>query len=287
VSIDFALADATGVLADPCAQPLQGLGSGQVEALLHDARFYVANLHLTSSSGADVKVALDATTEQLSRGADTIALIDLRATSGCTSGSGSGHRSITGTVPAGDYVGLRLTLGVPEALNHVDPSDSQFAPLDNPTLAWDWTSGHKHLQLELAPKSAVTGQFAQGVLSPDGSRSTLQQFHLGSTSCSAQLRNGATEYYCTGVNTRDIRLAAFDPATQRVVLDLKALLGGLDLRADAGGSAVGCMSDAADPECLPLWTALGGSAAGGQIQPLGLETPWAVTSTSAIRAAAK
>lgn len=287
VSVEFALADASGVLDRPCSRPLQGLGSGQVAAQLFDVRFYVANLHLTTRAGVDVKVALDPGTEQLTRGADTVALVDLRDAAGCASGAGTGHRALTGTVPAGDYTGARITLGVPEALNHVDPNDSSLAPLDNATLAWDWTAGRKHFLLELAPQSEVTGAYAQGVLSADGSRSTMQQIHLGSTSCSAQLRNGTTQYSCTGVNTRDIRFAAFDPVSQRLVLDLKALLGPLDLRRDLGGSAVGCMSDLTDPECLQLWPAIGGSVTGGQIQPLSLETPWQTRADTAFRVAAK
>lgn len=287
VAIEFAVADATGVLANPCAQPLAGLGSTQVAARLFDLRFFVANVHLTTRSGTDVKVTLDANTEQLTRGADTVALIDLRDASGCASGAGTGHRAVTGTVPAGDYTGARITLGVPEALNHVDPNDSSLAPLDTPALAWDWAAGRKHFLLELAPQSSLTGAYTQGVLSADGSRSTLQQVHLGSVGCAAQLRNGVTEYFCTGVNTRDMRFTSFDAGSQRLVIDLKALLAGMDLQRDEGGSAVGCMTDLTDPECLLLWPALAGSVAGGAIQPLSLETPWLTTAASAFRSAAK
>ncbi len=288
VSIDFALADTTGVLAAPCAQPLQGMGSNARLARLHDARFYVANVHLVTRTGGLVKLTMDGNTEQLSLGPDSVALVDLRDATGCASGAGTGHKAITGTVVAGDYVGAQITLGVPEALNHVDPNDSSLAPLDNTDMGWDWTGGKKHLLIELDPQ-ASGGGYVGGIALAGGGTASRFSVHLGNTCTSRQETVGGTTrtvYECSIINTRDIRFAAFDPARERIVVDLASLLAGNDLTVDAGG-AIGCMSDATDPECLSLWPALGGATVSGSTQALGLATTWQSSATTTFRVAPK
>lgn len=48
----------------------------------------------------------------------------------------------------------------------------------------------------------------------------------------------------------------FDPAKQAVAINLATLLADVDLTRDEGG-AVGCMSSPTDPECAPIFSALG------------------------------
>lgn len=52
-----------------------------------------------------------------------------------------------------------------------------------------------------------------------------------------------------------IRLATFDPATQKVAIDLKALLAGNDITVNRAG-APGRMSGATDPECQSVFDAM-------------------------------
>ena len=52
-----------------------------------------------------------------------------------------------------------------------------------------------------------------------------------------------------------ITLPAFDPAQQKIAVDLKALLAGNDITRNQAGAA-GCMSGGTDPECAGVFQAL-------------------------------
>jgi uncharacterized repeat protein (TIGR04052 family) len=265
VALNFTAALGTTALASPCGAPLPGLGSTPVNAKLKDLRFYVSNLHLINAAGAEVKVTLAANANQLTRGADSVALIDLRDTTvqgDCA--PGNGHFTITGTVPAGSYTAVAFTLGVPETLNHVDPFDVSNAPLDNLDLGWDWTGGKKHLQVEINPENATTpGSYVNGITRPGSAAATTFALHLGNTGCA---NPAAGVYSCDNINTRDIHFHNFNLATQRIAVDLQALFAASNLQRDLG-EAVGCMSSATDPECANLWPVLGAtfSAAGANV----------------------
>ncbi len=79
--------------------------------------------------------------------------------------------------------------------------------------------------------------------------------HFGSTGCKGNPLTGEIAS-CLAPNRIAVRFDNFDPARQHVVLDLAALLSGVDLTHDAGG-ATGCMSGLTDPECAPLYEAAG------------------------------
>jgi hypothetical protein len=79
--------------------------------------------------------------------------------------------------------------------------------------------------------------------------------HLGSTGCRGDATKGEITS-CANPNRIPVKLASFDSARQRVVLDLKPLFAGIDLGKDQGFST-GCMSGPADPECAPMFENLG------------------------------
>lgn len=79
--------------------------------------------------------------------------------------------------------------------------------------------------------------------------------HLGSTGCRGDAVKGEITS-CANPNRIPVKLASFDSARQRVVLDLKQLFAGIDLGKDKGFST-GCMSGPADPECAPMFENLG------------------------------
>ena len=62
---------------------------------------------------------------------------------------------ITGTVPAGTYVGLKASVGVPEVMNH-SAAVGGVAPLDNTAILWSWQSGRKFTKIELNPVGGIT-----------------------------------------------------------------------------------------------------------------------------------
>lgn len=251
VVIEFAAK--AGDAAVACGTPIAGLGTTSARAELRDLRFYVSEPALIDADGKTVPLRLDPGHWQT----PALALIDLADDAGACAArkSAATNARLAGTAPAGDYRGLRFTVGVPAALNHSDYA-AAAPPLDVQAMAWSWQAGRKFMQVELDPAGGVArsgGNAAPG-------RSFL--FHLGATGCKGNPATGQT-VHCERPNRVAVRLDGFDPARHRVVLDLAALHAGSNLREDRGG-ALGCMSAIADPECASLFRALGIDLASGR-----------------------
>lgn len=253
VSISFAAVNGTTPVS--CASQVTGMGTTGVTADVKDLRFYITNLNLINDKGVDVPVKLDANAFQLTQGSETVSLIDLEdGTGACaTNGTAATNAVITGTVPAGTYVGLKASLGVPENMNHsaVSAADGGVPPLDSTSLLWSWQSGRKFTRIELNPVG--------GLAKPDGTTIPTYNLHLGSTGCTPKTDAAGTPIpnsgTCTNLNLADFSLPAFDFSTQKVALDLRQLFGTSDLTKENGG-APGCMSGATDPECPVIFNEL-------------------------------
>ena len=147
VAIAFALtADGKEV---GCGAPLGGLGSGHVEAKLHDARFYLYGVKLIDAKGARTPVAL---AQNIWQYAD-LALLDFKDARGggapCSESAPAKNTTVTGTAPAHAYVGLEFSVGVPVegqaegktvALNH-GAMETAAPPLDVVAMGWSWQAG--------------------------------------------------------------------------------------------------------------------------------------------------
>lgn len=244
----------TGDTPVSCGQPLVGLGRSAAQAELRDLRFYVSELALIRRDGSAVAVQLTAgsgASEPWQN--EALALIDLADGNGaCTPGSPATNHQVRGLVPAGAYAGLRFTVGVPHALNHSDVASAD-APLDLQAMAWAWQAGRKFMQVEINPTAGVARRGAAT------GRSFL--LHLGATGCKGNPVSGET-VACARPNRMQVLLPAFDSTRQQVVLDLAMLYAGSDIEHDGGG-ALGCMSGPGDPECAPLFQALGMDLASG------------------------
>jgi uncharacterized repeat protein (TIGR04052 family) len=243
VSIDFtAVAGATAVR---CGSALAGLGRGGATAQLKDARFYVSNVMLVRADGVEVPLLLDANDDwNLSAGGDRVTLIDLEdGTGACSEGTAALNASIKGTVPAGRYLGVKATMGVPFALNHSD-TVTAARPLDVQAMAWSWQSGRKFAKIELTEPDGAAGSWPAKTFN----------VHLGSTGCTGNPASGQT-VSCKAPNRMAFALAAFDPATQKLAVDVAALLAGTDITVNLAGAA-GCMSGGTDPECLHVFEAM-------------------------------
>ncbi len=235
-----------------CSTTLETLGSTGGRARLTDLRFYISNVHLLGANDAETPVTLAANDFQLTEGSNSVALVDLEDGS-CANGTSlttTTHVAITGTVPEGTYTGIGMTLGVPEALNHSDFATAK-APLNIQAMAWNWQGGRKHAKIEISPENpTAAGTFTGGVNVYDESGAqtgTIDQFllHLGATGCTG---TNAAGYTCTTPNQKPFHLHAFDPATQRISVDLKKLFANNRIDENRGGPA-GCMSGPTDPEC--------------------------------------
>ncbi|WP_406625623.1 MbnP family copper-binding protein [Acidovorax sp. SDU_ACID1] len=253
VSIRFAAM--TGTEPVRCGKTISGLGKPASSAELRDLRFYVSDVALIDEAGRPEPLRL--TPGEWQRG--QVALIDLADGQGaCATAGSQTNPEITGTLPAGRYRGLRFTVGVPHNLNHSDYASAD-PPLDVQAMAWAWQVGRKFMQFEINPVGGVvrtTSGAAPG-------RSFL--FHLGTTGCRGNPVSGET-VHCERSNRAEVVLGSFDASVDQVAIDLAELFAGNDVGRDGGG-ALGCMSALSDPECAPLFAALGIDMASGKSSP--------------------
>ncbi len=236
ISVEIPFRARVGGEAFRCGETFSGLGTAESEVDPVDLRFYVHDVALTDASGASQPLTLeqDGVWQR-----DDVALLDFEDGSGdCATGSPDTHTALTGTVPAGDYVGLSFNIGVPDALNHIDAATAE-APLNDTGMWWSWTGGYKFLKIDAGTSAGNTFVF-----------------HLGATDC-AKLEDGT--YSCTLENQASVALADFDPEADAVALDLADLYATSDLSGALaeGDMMPGCMSSEGDPECTQLFAALG------------------------------
>lgn len=228
-----------------CGTEVPGLGSAAVAAQIKDFRFYVANVQLLRADGSKQPLTLGANDDwNLTKDGHTLSLVDLEdATGACAGGTAAMNARISGTVPAGSYVGVELTVGVPPALNHTDTVAAP-RPLDVAAMAWSWQSGRKFAKIEVTDPAGATGNWT----------SKTFNVHLGSTGCTGNPAVGEI-VSCSAPNRMVFALNSFNPDSQRIAVDLKELLAGNDITRNGGG-ATGCMSGTTDPECPKVFDAM-------------------------------
>jgi uncharacterized repeat protein (TIGR04052 family) len=255
-SIEIQFAAMAGNTAIGCGSSVPGLGSTAATANVKDFRFYVSQVKLIRNDGVEVPLTLPANDNwNLTAGSDSVTLVDLEnATGDCPTATGTTATNavVKGTVPAGTYTGVKMTMGVPFALNHTDwanPTTAK-APLDIQAMAWSWQSGRKFAKIEVTDPLAASPAGTAGKWA-----SPTFNFHLGSTGCIGNPATGTQVSSCTAPNRMEFKLSSFDPATQKVAVDIKPLLDGTNITINQA-AATGCMSGGTDPECLNVFKAL-------------------------------
>lgn len=230
-----------------CGQVIPDMGSTGASGRLMDFRFYISEAQLVREDGSLQTIKLGANTawQHTASNGDSVTLIDLEDASDTCAEEGSTPKNalLNGSVPAGRYTGLKMTLGVPQALNHSDTAKAP-APLDSTAMGWGWQAGRKFMKVELTEATAGTWP----------ARSATFYVHLGSTNCVGSPALGTVQ--CAIPNRGAIRLDNFDSRNHKVVVDLKTLLGGTNVTINQGGSG-GCMSQGTDLDCLHVFEALG------------------------------
>lgn len=247
-SVEIEFAAVAGSDAVDCSSSLTDLGSTSASGALKDLRFYISNVKLVTSTGDEVALTLPANDDwNATLGSDGVTLIDLEQSGvGSCAGTAATNTTLRGTVPAGAYVGVKMTLGVPFAMNHTDQAagtDVTPAAINNavnPGMAWSWAGGRKFTKIEVTNVAWTAPTF---------------NVHLGSTGCTGTNPSAGQVDSCSFPNRLNFGFAAFNPATQKVAVDVKALLAGNDATVNAGGAA-GCMSGTTDPECVKVFEAL-------------------------------
>lgn len=220
-----------------CGDSYQNLGSDDTTLTLVDFRFYVQDVELKNADDAWVPVELEENQFQI----DDIALLDFE--DGCGEvGNAEMNVQIVGTVPGGEYDGLRFKMGLPPELNHQDASTAP-GPLGLTALFWNWRGGYKFLRID-------SGNIMDNP--------TVWRMHLGSTGCGdPEDPTTPPESPCTNPNRVDVEFGTFDVDANVVVADFGALVAGAPLRANAEGTPAGCMSPPSDADCAPLFENLG------------------------------
>lgn len=237
-----------------CGETYPNVGTSKAAIILQDFRIYVSEVRLIAADGREVPFKLIPDNQWQS---DKVALLDFENAKGNCNGNAPTNTAIRGTAPAGEYKGIVFEIGVPYDLNHKDPTLAS-PPLNYSGLTWPWRIGYKFttIDLDTANKPAASPQPApmQGMA---GMAASGFSIHLGSTECGAGSPTTPPTSACQNSNRPTYRLNAFDPASQKVVLDLGALLSGTDVTVNAPSSASGCMSFVADDDCIALMDRFG------------------------------
>jgi len=225
-----------------CGQHYQKIGTGGAEAWATEFRFFVHGIRLVRDDG--VEVAMTLAQDSLWQNGD-VALVDFEdATGPCANGTPETNRTVRGTVPEGRYTGVRFLVGVPFERNHLELA-SQPSPLTLSRLFWSWTTGYKFIRLDMRS------------VHPDSAGVTLPWvLHLGSTQCT-KAEDSPKATACAVGNRPEITLKGLDPDRDVIVLDVAALLAGVDLAKNMPKTAAGCMSSPDDVDCGPMFAALG------------------------------
>jgi uncharacterized repeat protein (TIGR04052 family) len=240
-TVEIAFAAMVGDQPAACGTTYTDVGASGAEMELQDLRFYVSELTLITADDQLVEVELEASDWQ-SQG---VALLDFEdGTSACSAnGNAQMNDHVHGTVPDLDYVGLRFTLGIPEALNHQDVATAD-APFDTGSMFWVWQSGYKFVRIDMRNNAEA----------PDNNWFV----HLGSGGCVSAAPVDAPETACARPNRPTYTFAAFDPDSDTVVLDIAGLLEGVDILVDTPDTPFGCMSNPGEPDdCTRLFRNLG------------------------------
>jgi len=209
-----------------CGPIYDATGLGSTTLRLADLRMYVSDLALITHGGDEVPVA--PTSDRRWQG-DGVALLDFDDGSGSCADLGDPaiNRSVTGEVPHGDYDGLSFTVGVPEDLDR-QPALETVPPLDLPTM--QEATGHDFLRLDVYNDLPAPND--------------LWVLRIASAGCGTD-----PTVPCARSNRARISLSGFDPASDAVSFDVRALLTGGDLEADSGDGPSGCTSE--DMEICP------------------------------------
>lgn len=226
-----------GATSVACGDVLEGVGVTASNAELLDARLYLHDLRALLEDGTDVPLKLEESDWQR----DGVVLLDFADDTGlCETGSPEVNRQIQGSVPEGSRVeGLAFQIGLPDEQNHLDAARAPL-PLSAPGMAWSWVGGFKYARIDIRS---------------DGNEGWF--IHMGATSCEG---TPATGISCAFGNRPMIEVRGLDRTRPRIAIDLEELYAGSDVDASIDyvtDFIAGCMAFAGDPECPPIFEALG------------------------------
>lgn len=212
-----------------CDTDFVGVGTAASDAQVRDFRMYVSNIRLVDSDGEEVELELE---QDGVWQFETVALLDFEDGTGLCADTGNPdlNSTVVGTVPEGDYTGVRFDVGVPSDLNHTDPNIAE-APLNLLPMTWNWLAGRKFVRFDLLVDNFPADNFGWNT-------------HLGSQGCMNGEKPNPMEpptMDCSRPQRPAIALETFDLETNTIVVDAGTLLGDVDVSGNVAG-APGCMS---------------------------------------------
>jgi uncharacterized repeat protein (TIGR04052 family) len=244
------LAEVNGQVFE-CGQSYKNIGTTRSTMTPTDFRMFVSQVQLMTAEGKAVPVQLvQDNTWQL----EGIALLDFENGQGpCRNGTPPMNTVVRGTAPAGQYTGVKFTVGVPFERNHGDPTVAP-APLSSTAMFWTWQGGYKFLKFDTATSGRPI-QSAKPTADGGGNASGFS-VHLGSTMCASPSRTQAPTA-CQNPNRIEVSFADFDVKKNQVVVDMGRVLAGTNVDVNAPKTSPGCMSFAKDPDCPAIMNAMG------------------------------
>jgi len=230
-----------GDRAFACGQLYHGVGTSNSDIVPTDFRFYLHDIRLVNMAGEDVPLMLDQDPQDVSEKPawqlDDLALLDFEDQSGpCGAGTAATNSVVHGTVPPGEYRGVRFKLGVPFEMDHQNQATAD-CPLCWSGLFWSWQAGYKFLR------------FDTNFLRADKTLGSLS-VHVGSTGC--EYGTPPVIDHCARPNVAEVFLDGFDPLHDVIIADMAAVLANSDL-----DTSQGCQSDPDNTDCGPIFKNLG------------------------------
>jgi len=233
-----------------CGATFNGQGTESSQVTPTDFRMFVQEVQLLDDQDHLVPVTFDVRAPWQ---AANVALLDFENAQNQAEGTGCAlegtpavNTEITGTVPKGTYKGISFVNGVPEALNHEDPT-TFGAPLNAAGMYWDWLAGFRFIKLELRTVGAAPSETPPGGV-----------LHIGSTGCfNAESDAGVDDpqakpaQACKHPNRNRVVLMNYVVGESVIVADASKVFAASDLTESAY-----CAASNGDV-CTPLFTAVG------------------------------
>lgn len=234
-----------------CGKSYPEVGSTKATLTPTDLRLFVSEVALVNSLGEAVPVKL---TQDGIWQLDDIALLDFENGAGpCRNGTVAVNTGVRGTVPAGQYRGLKFTVGVPFTRNHGDPTLAA-SPLNNTVMFWSWQGGYRFIKFDASSKPGASTVEATDL----GNFMAASGFsvHLGSTQCASTSATQAP-VACKSPNRMMLKFDNYDPVKTVVAIDMGAALAATNVTVNARRSSPGCMSFEKDADCNAVMDAMG------------------------------
>ncbi|MBW4506091.1 MAG: metallo-mystery pair system four-Cys motif protein [Scytonematopsis contorta HA4267-MV1] len=233
------------------------LGKSATNVTAQDFRFYISDVSLVDTKGKAFPLNLRQDGKWQYH---NVALIDFENKTGaCANGTAETRDIIVGTVPKGNYTGLRFNLGVPFNLNHED-STLAPSPLNLTSLWWNWRMGYKFARIDFANQFNTLGS------QPGGNHQHKHDgkeegkgflIHLGSTGCQVETGNQKPTKECSNPNRATITFNNFNPSKNTIVADIAKLVANSNLGSNQANTAPGCMSEPNDNDCMGIMASFG------------------------------